>query len=135
MTDGLFVPGGAAAESELTVRLSDYYVNVGGREQIAIEAYADAFAAIPITLAENSGYNPIDKLVELKKAHAEGKKNFGLNVYTGKLVDMQKEGVIEPIRCKRQAIQSSEEAVEMLLRVDDMMVSQSGKGGKPEPME
>ena len=135
MEDGLFVPGGGAVESELTVRLRDYAVNVGGREQIAIEAYADAFAAIPITLAENSGYNPIDKLVELKKAHAEGKKNFGLNVYTGKLVDMQKEGVIEPIRCKRQAIQSSEEAVEMLLRVDDMMVSQSGKGGKPEPME
>ncbi len=135
MEDGQFVPGGGAVESELAVRLRDYAVKVGGREQIAIEAYADAFTAVPITLAENSGYHPIDKLVELKKAHAEGKKNFGLNVYTGKLVDMQKEGVIEPIRCKRQAIQSSEEAVEMLLRVDDMMVSQSGRGGMPGPME
>ncbi|HOL41266.1 MAG TPA: thermosome subunit alpha [Methanospirillum sp.] len=135
MEDGLFVPGGGAVESELAVRLRDYAVKVGGREQIAIEAYADAFCAIPITLAENSGYNPIDKLVELKKAHAEGNKNFGLNVYTGKLVDMQKEGVIEPIRCKRQAIQSSEEAVEMLLRVDDMMISQSAKNTPPEPME
>ncbi|HPY61005.1 MAG TPA: thermosome subunit alpha [Methanospirillum sp.] len=135
MEDELFVPGGGAVESELTVRLREYAVKVGGREQMAIEAYADAFTSIPIALAENSGYNPIDKLVELKKAHAEGKKNFGLNVYTGKMVDMQKEGVIEPIRCKRQAIQSSGEAVEMLLRVDDMMVSQSGKGGMPEPME
>ncbi len=135
MEDGLFVPGGGAVESELAVRLRDYAVKVGGREQIAIEAYADAFCAIPITLAENSGYNPVDKLVELKKAHAEGNKNFGLNVYTGKLVDMQKEGVIEPIRCKRQAIQSSEEAVEMLLRVDDMMISQSAKNTPPEPME
>jgi len=131
MEDGLFVPGGAAVESELVVKLRDYAVQIGGREQMAIEAYADAFAAVPITLAENSGYNPIDKLVELKKAHAEGKKNYGLNVYTGNLVDMQKEGVIEPLRCKRQAIQSSEEAVEMLLRVDDMMVSQSGKNMPP----
>jgi chaperonin GroEL (HSP60 family) len=77
----------------------------------------------------------MDKLVELKKAHAEGKKNYGLNVYTGKLVDMQKDGVIEPIRCKRQAIQSSAEAVEMLLRVDDMMVSKSAQEMSKEPME
>ncbi len=135
MEDGLFVPGGGAVETELAVRLRDYAVKVGGREQIAIEAYADAYTAIPIALAENSGYNPMDKLVELKKAHAEGKKNYGLNVYTGKLVDMQKDGVIEPIRCKRQAIQSSAEAVEMLLRVDDMMVSKSAQEMSKEPME
>jgi len=126
MEDGKYVPGGAAIESELIVRIRDYAGTVGGREQMAIEAYADSFAAIPITLAENSGMNPIDKLVELKSEHAKGNKNTGLNVYTGKTVDMLSEGVIEPLRCKRQAIQSSAEAVEMLLRVDDMMVSRSG---------
>lgn len=125
MEDGKYVPGGAAIETELMVRLREYAATVGGREQIAIEAYADAFAAIPITLAENSGMNPIDKLVELKASHAKNKKNFGLNVFTGQAVDMVSEGVIEPLRCKRQAIQSSAEAVEMLLRVDDMMVSRN----------
>lgn len=125
MEDGKYVPGGAAVEGELSVRLREYAVKIGGREQLAIEAYADAFSAIPITLAENSGFNPIDKLVELKKAHGDGKKTAGLNVYEGIITDMLKDGVIEPLRCKRQAIQSSEEAVEMLLRVDDMMVSQS----------
>lgn len=129
MEDGKYVPGGAAVESELIVRLRDYAGSIGGREQIAVEAYADAFGAIPITLAENSGMNPIDKLVELKSIHSKGKKNFGLNVFTGKTVDMINEGVIEPLRCKRQAIQSSAEAVEMLLRVDDMMVSSSSHGG------
>jgi archaeal chaperonin len=129
MEDGMYVPGGAAIETELIVKIRDYAGTIGGREQIAIEAYADAFAAIPITLAENSGMNPIDKLVELKSAHAKGKKNFGLNVFTGKAVDMLNEGVIEPLRCKRQAIQSSAEAVEMLLRVDDMMVSRSNAPG------
>jgi thermosome len=130
MEDGKYVPGGAAIETELIVKLRDFASTVGGREQIAIEAYADSFAAIPITLAENSGMNPIDKLVELKVEHANGKKNAGLNVYTGKTVDMLSEGVIEPLRCKRQAIQSSAEAVIMLLRIDDMMVSKgSGAPG------
>ncbi|HWQ65973.1 MAG TPA: thermosome subunit alpha [Methanospirillum sp.] len=125
MEDGKYVPGGGAVESEMIVRLREFASTIGGREQIAIEAYADSFAAIPITLAENSGMNPIDKLVELKSAHAAGKKMHGLNVYTGSMVDMIYEGVIEPLRCKRQAIQSSAEAVEMLLRIDDMMVSKS----------
>jgi thermosome len=128
MEDGKYVPGGAAIETELIVKLREYASTVGGREQMAIEAYADSFAAIPITLAENSGMNPVDKLVELKAEHARGNKNAGLNVFTGKMVDMLSEGVIEPLRCKRQAIQSSAEAVEMLLRVDDMMVSKNSGG-------
>jgi thermosome len=132
MEDGKYVPGGAAIETELIVRLRDFAGTIGGREQIAIEGYADSFAAIPITLAENSGMNPVDKLVELKSAHASGNKNVGLNVYTGKIVDMLSEGVIEPLRCKKQAIQSSAEAVGMLLRIDDMMVSRgSAPGGTP----
>lgn len=125
MEDGKYVTGGGSVEAELSVKLREYAMQVGGREQMAIEAYADAFTSIPIALAENSGFDAIDKLVELRKAHAEGKKNMGLNVFTGKIIDMAKEGVLEPLRCKKQAIQSSEEAVEMLLRVDDMMVSSS----------
>ncbi len=135
MEDGKYVPGGAAVESELVVKLREYATTVGGREQIAIEAYSDAFTAIPVALAENSGFNAIDKLVELKAAHSAGKKTMGLNVITGKLVDMQEEGVIEPLRCKKQAIQSSCEAVEMLLRVDDMMVSRSNAPGGVSPAQ
>ena len=71
-----------------------------GRVQTAIEAYATAFESIPRALAENSGYNPIDKLVELKNAHSKGKKNAGLNVYNGAIVDMLAEGVIEPLDIK-----------------------------------
>lgn len=130
MEDGKYVAGGAAVETELAVRLREYATTVGGREQIAVEAYADSFTVIPLTLAENSGYNAVDKLVELKVAHADGKKNFGLNVFSGKATDMMKEGVFEPIRCKRQAIQSASEAVQLLIRVDDMMVSKS-QGGAP----
>ena len=129
MEDGKYTIGGAAVETEMIIRIRDYAATVGGREQIAIEAFAQAFEIIPITLAENSGFNPIDKLVALKRAHSEGQKNAGLNVYTGKIVDMAEEGVFEPMRVKRQAIQSAAETAALLIRVDDMMVTQSHSPG------
>jgi len=136
MEDGKFVVGGGATETELLLRVREYASTVGGRTQVAIEAFANAFESIPKQLAENSGFNPIDKLVALKAAHAKGNKNAGLNVYTGEIVDMYKAGVIEPLRVKTQAIQSATEAASMLIRVDDMMVSQKpeSKAGMPGPM-
>jgi chaperonin GroEL (HSP60 family) len=125
MEDGTYVVGGGAVETELLMKIREYAQTVGGRVQIAIEAYATAYESIPRALAENSGFDPIDKLVELKNVHSQGKKNAGLNVYEGKVVDMLAEGVIEPLRSKRQSIQSASETAVMLIRIDDMMVSQS----------
>lgn len=124
MEDGKLLVGGGAVETELLMQIHEYAATIGGRVQMAIEAYAASFEVIPTTLAENSGFNQIDKLVDLKNAHAKGKKNAGLNVYNGKVIDMLKEGILEPHRSKRQSIQSSAEAAVMLLRVDDMMVTQ-----------
>ena len=134
MEDGTYVVGGGAVETELLMKVRDYAATMGGRVQIAIEAYAAAFESIPRTLAENSGFNPIDKLVELKNVHSKGKKNAGLNVYNGTIVDMLAEGVIEPLRSKRQSIQSASETAVMLIRVDDMMITQSRPGGMPPGM-
>jgi thermosome len=128
MEDGTYVVGGGAVETELLMKIRDYASTVGGRVQLAIEAYAAAFESIPRTLAENSGFNPIDKLVELKNVHSKGKKNAGLNVYEGTVVDMLAAGVIEPLRSKRQSIQSASETAIMLIRVDDMMITQSKPG-------
>jgi thermosome len=125
MEDGTYVVGGGAVETELLMKIRDYAQTVGGRVQMAIEAYATAYESIPRALAENSGFNPIDKLVELKNVHSKGRKNAGLNVYEGKIVDMLAEGVIEPLRSKRQSIQSASETAIMLIRVDDMMITQS----------
>jgi chaperonin GroEL (HSP60 family) len=134
MEDGKYVVGGGAVETEILLRVREYAGKVGGRTQIAIEAFASAFESIPVTLAENSGFNPIDKLVELKAAHSRRNKSMGLNVYTGKVVDMYKLGVYEPMRVKVQAIQSATEAASMLVRVDDMMITQNPPtppGGMP----
>jgi chaperonin GroEL (HSP60 family) len=131
MEDGKMLVGGGSVETELLMKIREYAETVGGRVQLAIEAYAAAFEVIPQTLAENSGFNPLDKLVDLKNAHAKGKKYAGLNVYNGKIIDMLKEGVVEPHRSKRQSIQSSAEAAILLIRVDDMMITQQKTAGAP----
>ena len=127
--DSKFLVGGGSVETELQIRLRDYAATVGGRVQLAIEAFANSFEVIPRTLAENSGFDTIDKVVALRKAHADGAKHTGLNVYTGEVMDMREAGVIEPLRVKTQAIKSATETAMLLVRVDDMMVTQSGKPG------
>jgi thermosome len=121
--DKKLVPGGGAPETELSLRLRDYGATVGGRAQLAIEAFASALEIIPRTLAENAGLDPIDMLVALRQAHEKGQKLFGLNVFEGKPCDMIKEGVIEPLRVKTQAITSATEAAIMILRIDDIIAS------------
>ncbi len=123
LEDKKYVAGGGAPEVELSLRLREYAATVGGRAQLAIEAFAAALEIIPRTLAENAGLDPIDMLVLLREAHEKGQKTFGLNVFEGKAVDMFKEGVIEPLRVKTQAIASAEEAASMILRIDDVIAS------------
>jgi archaeal chaperonin len=126
------VAGGGAPETELSLRLREYASTVGGREQLAIEAFANALEIIPRTLAENAGLDPIDMLVEIRAAHEKGKKTVGLDVFEGKAVDMQKAGVVEPLRVKTQAIASAAEAAIMILRIDDVIAS--SKSAAPEGM-
>ncbi len=130
--DGKVVTGGGSSATEIALALRDHASTVGGREQIAIEAFADAMESIPRTLAENAGLDPIDLLIELRKEHKKGSKNAGINVFSGKVADMKKENVIEPIRVGSQAISSATDAAVMVLRIDDVIAAKSGgaPGGK-----
>jgi len=130
--DKMLVPGAGAPEVELAARLREYAATVGGREQLAIESFADSMEIIPKTLAENAGMDQIDTLVALRSEHEKGAKYAGLNVDTGKPEDMLKAGVVEPQRVKTQAISSAAEAAVMILRIDDVIASKSGgPGGMP----
>ena len=130
--DRLLVAGGGAPEVELALRLRSYASTVGGREQLAIEAFANAMEIIPKTLAENAGLDQIDSLVSMRSQHEKGVKTAGLDMDTGKAIDMLKLGVVEPLRVKTQAIQSAAEAAIMILRIDDVIASKSGgPGGMP----
>jgi len=127
--DKMFVAGGGAPEVELAMRLRAYASTVFGREQLAIEAFANAMEVIPKTLAENAGLDQIDSLVALRSQHEMGAKGAGLDMETGKPVEMLTIGVVEPLRVKTQAITSSAEAAIMILRIDDVIASKSGGQG------
>jgi len=127
--DGKLVTGGGSTAVELAMKLREYAASVGGREQIAIDAYASAMEVVPTALSENAGLDPIDILINLRKAHKSGQVHAGINVYNGKVVDMLKESVIEPIRVGRQAINSATDAAVMILRIDDVIAARGGPGG------
>ncbi len=118
------LPGGGAPEAELAKELRKYAAKVGGREQLAIEAFANALEVVPRTLAENSGLDPIDIMAELRAAHErpDGWKH-GVDVFEGKVADMWALGVIEPLAVKLQAIKAATEAATMILRIDDIIAA------------
>ena len=131
------VPGGGAIEAEMAKALRGYATQVGGREQLAIEAFADSVEVIPKTLAENAGLDPIDIMVNLRSSHEKTDGHLmGVDVFTGKTTDMYEKGVIEPLSVKEQAVKSATEAACMILRIDDVIAAskpKTGPGGeKPE---
>jgi len=133
VVDGKLVAGGGAPEAELSLRLGDYATSLAGKEQLAVQLFAKAIETIPSQLAENAGMDPIETMVELMAKHKGGKKWAGINVYDGKIVDMYKLKVLEPVVVKKQAIKSSVEAASMILKIDDIIAAGKmgeGPGGK-----
>ena len=133
--DGKVVAGGGASEIEVALELRSYASSIGGREQMAIRAFADALDEIPRTIARNAGLDTINSIVNLRAKHAEN-KNAGLNVNTGAAEDMFEKGIVDPLRVKVNSIKAGSEAAVMVLRVDDILRAQSSSmpDVKPEHM-
>jgi len=128
------VAGGGAIEAEIAKHLRDYATTVGGREQLAIEAFAESLEVVPKTLAENAGLEPIDIMVELRAAHEKTDGHLmGVDVYTGKIINMYEKGIIEPLSVKEQAIKSAAEAASMILRIDDVIAASKPKEEEKGP--
>jgi chaperonin GroEL (HSP60 family) len=129
------VPGGGAIETELAKIVSSYATQVGGREQLAIEAFGAALEVVPRTLAVNAGLDVLDTMVAIKAAHdKEGGWSMGVNVFDEGVVDMLEQGVVEPMAVKLQAIKSAVEVSSMILRIDDVVAAtapEMGPGGGP----
>ncbi len=124
LEDGRILPGGGACEMELAKELRDYSKELGGREALAVNAFAEALEIIPRTLAENAGLDPIDILVKLRAEHEKPDGKYkGIEVVSGQIMDMMEKGVVEPLRVKLQAIKSASEAAEMILRIDDVIAA------------
>ncbi len=130
--DGYVCPGGGATEMALAVRLRKFAPTVGGREQLAVEAFAQALEVIPWSLAENAGYDAINTIIELRQQHEAQNKNAGVNIENGKWLNAIERKIIEPLRVKQQAISSATEVANMVLRIDDVIASKKPAGG-PSP--
>jgi chaperonin GroEL (HSP60 family) len=139
--DGKVVGGGGAPEIEVAKGLREYADTVGGREALAVNAFADSIEIIPRTLAENAGLDPIDILVQLRSSHEKKDgKGIGIDVVSGKVLNTFEKGIVEPLRVKTQAIKSASEVTEMILRIDDVIAAgklekeeEKEKGGPPKP--
>ncbi|AHB64660.1 thermosome subunit [Haloarcula hispanica N601] len=123
VANGSVLGGGGAPEVEVARRLRDYADSVEGREQLAIESFADALEIIPRTLAENAGLDSIDTLVDLRAAHEDGDVSAGLNVFSGDVENTLDTGVVEPAHAKRQAVSSAAEAANLVLKIDDIIAA------------
>ena len=132
LKNGKVVGGAGAPEMELAMQLRKYSESLSGREQLAVESFADAMEVIPRTLVENAGLDPIDMLTDLRSAHSKKQKWAGIDVFTGKITDSWKKGVIEPLKIKTQAVSSASEVAIMILRIDDVIASSGSKGGSPK---
>lgn len=133
--DGKVVAGGGASEMEVALLLRSYASSIGGREQTAITAFAEALEEIPRTIARNAGLDTIDTILTLRAKHAEN-KNAGLNILTGAAEDMLEKGVVDPLRVKVNSIKAGSETAAMVLRVDSMLRAQSSsmQDVRPEHM-
>ncbi|MHA1951339.1 MAG: thermosome subunit alpha [Candidatus Thorarchaeota archaeon] len=122
--------GGGALAAEISKRLREYSATLEGREQYAVNAFADAVESLPNTLAENAGLDPIDVIVNLRKAHTEGNIHHGIGIASGKVTDMKKARVVEAAIVNKQVVMSSAEAAQMILKIDDVISSRGG--GMPD---
>tara|TARA_Y100000310_G_scaffold332046_1_gene406820 strand:- start:29 stop:1630 length:1602 start_codon:yes stop_codon:yes gene_type:complete len=132
VTVGKVVAGAGAVEIELSKRLRSFATSLSGREQLAVNAFADSIEVVPRTLAENAGLDPIDMLTDLKSRH-ETEKWAGLDVFSGKVINAWELGIIEPLKIKTQAIKSASEVTELILRIDDVIAGGSSPQQQQPP--
>ncbi len=126
LEDKKVVSGGGAPEADVSRKLHKFAESLVGREQLAVQAFADALEIIPRTLAENAGLDPIDIIVALRNAHETGNHTAGVNVFTGKIENMVE--VLEPLRVKTHALTAASENAQMILRIDDIISSKASAG-------
>jgi len=134
----MIVYGGGAPEAYISTKLRTWAQSLSGREQLAVEKFAEAIESIPMALARNAGMNPIDTITQLHSKQNAGERWTGVDVVNGIVGDMQKSEVIEPLKVKEQVIKSATETANMILRIDIVVASSrpvGAAGGQPRMPE
>lgn len=128
MENPLIVAGGGAPETYAATRLRNWAKSLEGREQLAVEKFADSLEVIPLTLSENAGMDPIDTLTNLRSKQLKGEKWTGVDVMKGRVGNMKTGEIIEPLSVKNQIVSAATEAACMLLRIDDVIAVAKSAG-------
>ena len=131
MEKPFIVAGGGAPETYAATKLREWAKTLEGREQLAVEKFADSLEVIPITLAENAGMDPIDTLASLRSKQLKGNKWTGIDVMKGQVASMHASDIFEPLSVKIQIITSATEAACMILRIDDVIATAKSAGPPP----
>ncbi|MHA1619605.1 MAG: thermosome subunit beta [Promethearchaeota archaeon] len=118
--DARYVGGGGSIEIELRKRLRAYAEKIGGKQQIAIEQYADAIEIIPKLLVENSGKDPLDIITSLRsQSNYSQNKWFGFDCYSKTIVDVRNHEILDPVGIKWQIFNLATELSVIFIRIDD----------------
>ena len=125
------VAGGGAPETFAATKIRNWAKSLEGREQLAVEKFADALESIPLALAENAGMDPIDTLTNLRSKQIKGEKWIGIDVMKAKVGSMQTSDIIEPLAVKQQIVSAASEAACMILRIDDVIATAKSAGPPP----
>ena len=115
------VCGGGSSYVAMAAHLRNHAATIGGRAQMAIEAFADALEIIPATVAENAGFDPLDIVLAMRNKVQNDSLNYGPDVNDGGIIDMKEEEVFEPSMLIRQAVLSATEVTTAILRIDDIV--------------
>ena len=131
MEDPSIVAGGGAPETYAATKLRGWAKSLEGREQLAVEKFADALESIPLALAENAGMDPIDTLASLRSRQMRDEKWTGIDVMRARVSNMKSGDIVEPLAVKQQVVSAATEAACMVLRIDDVVVT--AKSPSPPP--
>ena len=128
------VYGGGSPEAYLALKIRDWAKSLSGREQLAVEKFADALESIPLALARNAGMNSIDSITQLRAKQNAGERFTGVDVINGTIANFETLGIVEPVKVKEQIIKSATETANMILRIDNVIAVSRSMSEQPQGM-
>lgn len=120
--DNNVVGGGGSTELACSIAVAAEADKIKGVEQYAVRAFADALEEIPLTLAENSGYAPIEYVSEVREAQIkEGSAFIGVDANLMGTKNMKDQGIFESAASKKHQLELATQVVKMILKIDDVI--------------
>ncbi len=119
---GKALHGGGAVEMEIWKELKRFSSTITSKEQLAVEAYAEAVEELPKALAINAGTDCINVLTELRSRHERGLASAGIQDVLGKTANAESGPLLDSYKVKQHAIKIATETATMVLGISDIIM-------------